>query len=69
MECYATPWQLWREHRNLLFFIEPSFALGAPLFFTISSIFYFNCVHARCKVKGLQKSLNLGFDKIKNLKK
>ena len=31
MECYATPWPLWRESRNLLHFIEPSFAFGASL--------------------------------------
>ena len=36
MECYATPWPLWRERRNFLHFIEPSFAFGAPL-----SLFYF----------------------------
>ena len=31
MECYATHSQLWRESKNLWFFIEPSFPLGAPL--------------------------------------
>ena len=25
MECYATPWQLWRETRILYFFTEPSY--------------------------------------------
>ena len=31
MECYATPWQLWRESRNLLIFTEPSYTEKAPL--------------------------------------
>ena len=25
MECYATPWPLWRESRNLWHFVKPSF--------------------------------------------
>ena len=29
--CYATPQPLWRETRNLQFFIEPSFAFSALL--------------------------------------
>ena len=31
MECYTTPWRLWRESRNFQIFIEPSFPLNAPL--------------------------------------
>ena len=50
MECYATPWPLWRESRNL-FFIEPSFAFSAPLslyLLLIAHSFLFplgGCVH------------------------
>ena len=31
MECYATPWRLWRERRNFQFFMEPSFPFNDPL--------------------------------------
>ena len=31
MECYATPWPLWRESRILWHIVEPSFAFGASL--------------------------------------
>ena len=41
MECYATPWPLWRVRRNLWFFIKPSFALGAPLFLLLLQLVLF----------------------------
>ena len=31
MECYATPWPLWRESWILWHIVEPSFAFGASL--------------------------------------
>ena len=31
MECYATPWRLWRESRDLYIFTEPSYPGNAPL--------------------------------------
>ena len=63
MECYATPWPLWRESRNLKFFIEPSFALGAraPLSISLSLfvnnllsyLFPFGWFHVRWHAQGL----------------
>ena len=33
MECYATPWRLWRESRILYFFTEPSYPKSLPSLF------------------------------------
>ena len=57
MECYDTPWQLWRECRKCSFVIEPSFALGAPLSLSLllivhSFLFPFRRVHGRLQARG-----------------
>ena len=33
MECYATPWRLWKESRILYFFTEPSYPENLPSLF------------------------------------
>ena len=68
MECHATPRRLWRERRNLEFFIEPSFALGAPLslfllqlvlfFFTSTQVMH-SCRH-EAKPRACNKCMAFG---------
>ena len=72
MECYATNWWLWRKPRN--FFIEPSFALGAPLslfFVAIRSLFFTSTmVMHTCRHKAQPRAHNnvwaLSFKQQKN---
>ena len=55
MECYATPWRLWRESWNFLFFIEPSFPFNAPLslyLFHFFLFFHFKRAHACLQSQG-----------------
>ena len=74
MECYATPWPLWRESRNLLHFIEPSFAFGASLslFLPHCSLFSFpfRRVCARLQARGLARGTAISaFTRLKRMKK
>ena len=59
MECYTTPWQLWRESKNFYFFIEPSLPVGAPLSLlhgTLSVFFSHSWVHAQWNFKMFELS-------------
>ena len=43
MECYATPWQLWRESRILWHIVELSFAFeGLPLSLSLPHLSLFS---------------------------
>ena len=62
MECYTTPWPLWRESRNLWHFIELSFAFGVPLslFLPYCSLFFvFTRVIARLQARGTRAAITL----------
>ena len=41
IECYATPWRLWRESRILYFFTEPSYPENLPSLFICRDFFSF----------------------------
>ena len=63
MECYATPWMLWMESRNLKFFYRKTpplhLVLPSVSFSLIALSFLFplgRCVHA-CRPKGLPEGL------------
>ena len=56
MECYATPWRLWRERRILYFFTEPSYPENLPSLFICRDFFSFcpfNHGLARLQAQGL----------------
>ena len=60
MECFAPPWPLWRERRNLWFFIEPSFALGASLsLFLLQLVLFFSLQLCACMLAGMRWSRRL----------
>ena len=52
MECYTTPWGLWRESRNLKVFTEPSLYLEIFSLFVPSTM----CMHT-CRLEGLPEGL------------
>ena len=63
MECYATPWPLWRDSRNLWHFIELTFAFGIPLslFLPYCSLFsVFIRVIARLQARGTRAAIKGG---------
>ena len=71
MECYTTPWPLWRESRNLWHFIELSFAFGVPLslFLPYCSLFFvFTRVIARLQARGTRAAIS-AFTQVKTKKR
>ena len=71
MECYTTPWPLWRESRNLWHFIELSFAFGVPLslFLPYCSLFsVFRRVIARLQSRGTRAAIS-AFTQVKTEKR
>ena len=56
MECYATPWPLWRESRILVFFTELYYPKNLPLSFVVGScslLSVFMRVNACLQAQGL----------------